>query len=120
MANELDQPDRFFLKRAIGIDEVSIRKGHSYRIVVSDLARRPPIWFDGQDRSEASLDLFFRWLGAAKTKRVRLAVMDMWKPFRNSTRSHAAQASILFDKFHVMRHLAGCGVRRDKPAWSCE
>ena len=31
--------------------------------------------------------------------------MDMWKPFRNSTRSHAAQASILFDKFHVMRHL---------------
>ncbi len=91
--------------RAIGIDEVSIRKGHTYRIVVSDLERRRPIWFGGQDRSEASLDLFFQWLGAAKTKRVRLAVMDMWKPFRNSTRSHAAQASILFDKFHVMRHL---------------
>ena len=31
--------------------------------------------------------------------------MDMWKPFRNSTRRHAQQASILFDKFHVMRHL---------------
>jgi len=69
--------------RAIGIDEVSIRKGHTYRIVVSDLQRHRPIWFGGQDRSEASLDLFYQWLGAAKSTRVRLAVMDMWKPFRN-------------------------------------
>ena len=36
----------------IGIDELSIRKGHSYRIVVSDLLRRRPIWFGGKDRSE--------------------------------------------------------------------
>src|SRR5665647_1121518 len=33
--------------RVIGIDEISIRKGHSYRIVVSDLMRRRPIWFGG-------------------------------------------------------------------------
>jgi transposase len=91
--------------RAIGIDEVSIRKGHTYRIVVSDLERHRPIWFGGQDRSEASMDLFYQWLRAAKNKRIRLAVMDMWKPFRNSTRSYAPQASVLFDKFHVIRHL---------------
>jgi transposase len=36
----------------IGIDEVSIRKGHTYRIVVSDLIRRRPIWFGVTDRSE--------------------------------------------------------------------
>ncbi len=41
--------------RAIGIDEISIRKGHSYRIVVSDLVRKRPIWFGGEDRSEASM-----------------------------------------------------------------
>jgi transposase len=34
-----------------------------------------------------------------------MAVMDMWKAFRNSTQTHAPQASILFDKFHVLRHL---------------
>ena len=44
--------------RAIGIDEISIRKGHTYRIVVSDLIRRRPIWFGGEDRSEASMALF--------------------------------------------------------------
>jgi transposase len=91
--------------RIIGIDEVSIRKGHTYRIVVSDLLRRRPIWFGGTDRSEASLAAFFTWLGAKKTAGIRLAVMDMWKPFRNATAQHAPQARILFDKFHVLRHL---------------
>lgn len=93
--------------KVIGIDEVSIKKGHTYRIVVSDLERRRPIWFGGKDRSEASMDEFYKSLGPSVSKRIRLAVMDMWKPFRTSTlkAEHAPQASILFDKFHVIRHL---------------
>lgn len=93
--------------KAIGIDEISIRKGHTYRIVVSDLIRRRPIWFGGADRSQASMSLFYGWLGQKKTKGIRLAVMDMWKPFRNATAEHAPQAAILFDKFHIMSHLGG-------------
>jgi len=89
----------------IGIDEISVRKGHRYRIVVSDLKRMRPVWFGGTDRSEASMAAFYAELGARKARRIRLAVMDMWKPFRNATREHAPQAAILFDKFHVMRHL---------------
>lgn len=91
--------------KIIGIDEIALRKGHTYRIVVSDLVRRRAIWFGGTDRSEASLDEFYRFLGEKKAKHVRLAVMDMWKAFRNSTAHNAPQAAILFDKFHVMRHL---------------
>jgi transposase len=93
--------------KAIGIDEISIRKGHTYRIVVSDLIRRRPIWFGGTDRSQASMALFYGWLGQRKTRGIRLAVMDMWKPFRNATAEHAPQAAILFDKFHIMSHLGG-------------
>ncbi|MDX2288147.1 MAG: helix-turn-helix domain-containing protein, partial [Hyphomicrobiaceae bacterium] len=52
--------------KAIGIDEISIRKGHTYRIVVSDLIRRRPIWFGGDDRSEASMAQFYKWLGEDK------------------------------------------------------
>jgi transposase len=89
----------------IGIDEISIRKGHDYRIVVSDLIRERPIWFGGTDRSEASMGQFYQWLGKKKGRRIRLAVMDMWKPFRFATNTHAPQAAILFDKFHIMRHL---------------
>jgi len=91
--------------KAIGIDEISIRKGHTYRIVVSDLIRRRPIWFGGGDRSEDSMRQFYDWLGEKKSKGIRLAVMDMWKPFRNVTNERAPQAAILFDKFHIMKHL---------------
>lgn len=91
--------------KVIGIDEISIRKGHIYRIVVSDLEKRRPIWFGGEDRSEESMNLFYEWLGPAKIRHIRLAVMDMWKPFEKSTRQKVPQAAILYDKFHVIRHL---------------
>jgi transposase len=82
--------------QVIGIDEIAIRKGHTYRIVVSDLLRGRPIWFGGKDRSEASMSEFYVWLGAKKSGRIRLAVMDMWRPFRLATAAHAPNAAILF------------------------
>ena len=91
--------------KVIGIDEISIRKRHTYRIVVSDLEKRRPIWFGGTGRTEADMDQFYAFLGKQTAEKIRLAVMDMWKPFRNSTGANAPQAAILFDKFHVLRHL---------------
>ena len=91
--------------QVIGIDELSVRKGHTYRIIVSDLVRRRPIWFGGTDRSEASMNLFFEWLGDKKSRKIRLVVMDMWKPFRNACALHVPGAAILYDKFHALRHL---------------
>jgi transposase len=32
--------------------------------------------------------------------------MDMWKPFRNTTRERAPQAAVRFEKFRVRRHLS--------------
>ena len=92
--------------RAIGIDEISIRKGHNYRVIVSDLDRGRPIWVGGEGRKEADIDLFFKALGKKKCRRIELAAMDMWKPFRNSVMNHAPQVQIIFDKFHIMRHLS--------------
>jgi transposase len=94
--------------RVIGIDEIAIGPGQAYRIVVSDLERGRAIWFGGHDRSEASLDEFFAWLGPKKCGKIRLAVMDMWAAFRASTckEGNAPQAVILYDKFHVLMHLS--------------
>ncbi len=104
--------------RVIGIDEISIKKRHTYRIVVSDIEKRRAIWFGGMDRSEKSMDDFYAFLGEKKSKQVRLAVMDMWKPFRRSTKNKAPNAAILFDKFHVLRHLGEAldKVRKDEYA----
>jgi transposase len=53
------------------------------------------------------MDTFYAWLGPKKSKGINLAVMEMWKPFLKSTKKkgHAPQAVVLFDKFHVMRHI---------------
>ena len=91
--------------RVIGIDEISIKKRHNYRIVVSDLIRRRAIWFGGKDRKEKSMDMFYDWLGPKKSKNIQLAVMDMWEEFANSAEKNIPHADILYDKFHVMKHL---------------
>ena len=72
--------------RVIGIDEISVKKGH--------LVRRRAIWFGGKDRKEKSMDL----------KKIQLAVMDMWV-VANSAEKNIPHADILYDKFHVMKHL---------------
>jgi transposase len=102
--------------RAIGIDEVSIRKGHTYAIVVADLDQRRPIWLGGQGRTEQDLQLFFDSMGTERCNTIELAVMDMWKPFRKATLKHAQKAQIVYDKFHIMRHLANAldQVRRSE------
>jgi transposase len=58
MREQLDRAAKPRL-RWVGIDEISIRKGHNYRIVVSDLEKHRLIWFGGADRSEVSLDEFY-------------------------------------------------------------
>lgn len=102
--------------RVIGVDEISIHKGHDYRIIVSDIERGRPIWVGGKGREEIDMDLFFNELGVKKAKRICLAVMDMWKAFYNSVKKHAPQAEILFDKFHIMKHLSDAmdNVRREE------
>jgi hypothetical protein len=44
----------------------------------------------------------------------------MWKPFRNTTRERAPQAAVLFDKFHIMRHLGEAldKVRKTAIKWT--
>lgn len=84
--------------------------------VVSDLERERPIWFGGSGRSEADIDQFFADLGPKSSARIELAVMDMWRPFRNSVGKNAPNACVVFDKFHIMRHLSDAldQVRRDE------
>jgi len=94
----------------IGVDEISIQTGYTYRIVGSYLPRWRPIWFQGNDRSEASMDEVFQSLGPKKSRTIRLVVMDLWKAYLNPTLKpdHAPQVRTLFDKFHS----TSCGPMR--------
>lgn len=102
--------------RAIGVDEISIHRGHRYIIVVADLDQKRPIWLGGEGRTEKDMDLFFNQMGPKRCASTELAVMDMWKPFRKATLNHAPQAQIVYDKFHILNHLAAAmdQVRRSE------
>ena len=62
---------------AIGVDEISIQKGHRYAIVVADLLRRRPIWMSpALGRTEGDMDVFYREIGVKRAGSIRLAFLD--------------------------------------------
>jgi transposase len=91
--------------RVIGIDEVSRRKGQVYLTVVYDLERRVLLWV-GDDRTEEAVRPFFtKEMGTRRCHTLRVICMDMWAAYANLVKEHAPQAQILFDRFHIVKHL---------------
>jgi transposase len=90
--------------RLMGVDELFWRKGHCLT-VVSDLERGEPIWA-GPERKKETLDRFFtEELPPRRRRWVRAVCADMWEPYRLSLREHLPKAAIVYDKFHVMKHV---------------
>ena len=89
----------------MGIDEVSRRKGQVYLTVVYDLERRVWLWV-GDDRTEEAVRPFFsKEMGPRRCHTLRVVCMDMWAPYANLVREYATHAQILFDRFHIVKHL---------------
>jgi transposase len=84
---------------------VSRRKGQVYLTVVYDLERRVLLWV-GEDRTEEAVRKFFtEEMGRRRCQTLRVVCMDMWAPYANLVREHATHAEILFDRFHIVKHL---------------
>ena len=94
----------------IGIDEISRKRGHVY-----DLARKRLVW-SGEGRSTETFHAFFDVLGPEKTAALEGICCDMWQPYIDVIKARAPQAVLVFDKFHIVRHLmeAVDQVRRDE------
>jgi len=90
--------------KRIGVDEIAYRKGHDYLTVVRDLDLEKVIWL-GPKRRKETMDCFFTELGPEKSKMISLVVMDMWDPYIGSVKENCPSASIVFDKFHVVKKI---------------
>lgn len=102
---------------AIGIDEVSRRKGHVYLTVVYDLERRVLLWV-GDDRTEEAVRPFFtEEMGKRRCRTLRVVCMDMWAPYAKLVRDHAVNAQILFDRFHIVKHLSAAVDAARRELW---
>jgi transposase len=91
----------------LGLDEIAVGRGQTYWHLVHALdgPRGPECLFVGEGRKEKHLTKFWRWFGKARAKQITHAAMDMWKAFRRSVEAHCPGVVILYDKFHVLRHL---------------
>jgi transposase len=99
----------------IGIDELSRRKGNVYVTNVYDLSTRRLLW-SGEGRSKATLRAFFEEYGNDLKQTIKGVCCDMWQPYITMIREYLPDATLVFDKFHVIQHLnrAVDDVRRDE------
>ena len=92
----------------MGVDEIGVGKGHKCWTLLSALEgpRGPEMLYIVEGRTEKRLKKFWRWFGKERAAKITHAVMDMCRAFQNSFRAHCRKdLKIIFDKFHVVRHL---------------
>ena len=104
--------DKFYLERNYGqpdlkglrilaVDEISIRKGHSYLTVVLDFLTGRVLYV-GKKRKAKTLKRFFNQLSISQRKKIEAVAMDMWDPFIKAVKDKLPMAKIVFDLFHVV------------------
>ena len=87
--------------RHIAIDEISIAKGHRYLTVVMDLDGGAVV-FVGDGKGADALKPFWKRLRGSKAK-IKAVAMDMSAAYRGAVSTCLRDATIVFDRFHVMK-----------------
>jgi len=86
----------------LGIDEKAVRKGHHYETLVCDLDRGTGGGVV-DDRTQASLEAYFRQFTREALATVEAIAMDMWEPYLLATHACVPDAArkIVFDRYHA-------------------
>lgn len=113
VADHLDE-DRLHGLVAIGVDEISYRRGQRYLTSVADHASGAIVW-SAPGRNSATLGEFFDLLGDRRAS-IKAVSIDMSGEYQRAIRAAIPQAEICFDPFHVCRlaSRATDQVRRDE------
>ena len=87
--------------RVLAVDEIAVRKGHSYMTVVIDYETGRVVWM-GKDRTRECLAAFFAGMTQQHKARIEAVAMDMWEPYMQAVREAVPNAEIVFDLYHVV------------------
>jgi transposase len=87
--------------RHLAIDEISIGKGHRYLTVVLDLESGAVV-FIGEGKGADALDPFWKRLRRSGA-RIEAVAIDMSQAYINAVRTHLPEATVVFDRFHVVK-----------------
>lgn len=96
--NELEQAVRFEVPRWMGIDEIHIIR--KPRCIISNIEHNTAVEVL-RDRTKRTVTNYFQRL--PQRSKVQYVAMDMWNPYREAVETLIPQATIVVDKFHVVR-----------------
>lgn len=92
--------------RRIGVDEISYGGGQDkYLTIVFDHERGEVVWV-GEGRERQTLERFFEELGAKAAAKIEVVTLDMAQSYISAVKAKAPQATLVFDRFHIERHLS--------------
>jgi len=84
----------------LGIDEVSVRRGHRYLTIAVDLESGEVVWVE-QGREASSLEPFLKRLRSAQAP-IRAIALDMWPAYLRAILAHYPHEVVVFDRYHVI------------------
>ena len=94
----------------ICVDEVYVRRKKKEKetrddlffTVICDLKTRRVIWVSSSRRKEA-LDEFFLLIGQKQCSQIKVVACDLHRGYALSVKSYCPQATVVWDRFHVMQ-----------------
>lgn len=86
--------------RFLGVDEVSVRRGHRYLTTVVDLETGRVVYV-AEGRRVESLAPFFKRLKRIGVQ-LKAVALDMWKPFAKAIRLYYRRLPLVYDVFHIL------------------
>lgn len=92
----------------IGVDEISFEKYHKYFTIVYDITTSNGVLFIARDRKAQSLTSFFEQLTEEQRQSITVVCLDFWDPFIKSVTQNIPHATIVFDRYHLKKHLNDC------------
>ena len=91
--------------RVLGVDEIALKKRHKqYVLVLSDIERRCIIAVL-EDRTKKRFEKWLDDLGHTARMAIQIVSIDMWDPYRQAVRKKLSHATLVADRFHVMKQL---------------
>ncbi len=91
--------------KAMSVDEVAWKKGHSYVTNVVDIDRRIVIW-NHDKHGKSVLDAFYESLTEKERAEIEVVACDGARGFLSTSRQYAENALIVLDHFHVKSYLS--------------
>ncbi|MFC4766861.1 ISL3 family transposase [Effusibacillus consociatus] len=95
--NRLEETVRFETPKWLGLDEIHIIKP---RCVITNIEERTLINLLPNRNKESVINYLYH---LPNKERIQYVTMDMWQPYRDAVRTVLPKATIIIDKFHVVR-----------------